>query len=231
MRQRQSGGYEDIKELLGSETELLHIKGEGNQTVDILDLAQRCQNLELMGLRGLRISKWPLFLSQWTSMRFLHIAVLESPFEGIKQLHQILPNLVTINISSFKNPIQIVLPSMNNCKKLRRILLKNGVFCFANDPRVQNPLPNGLRQFCVKGAIFTNGKKVLSEGRFCHLMGGGYYEDDELWYRKQCKIKCERYGVMNVFQDYVSHSDPDSETEDQGENENRNYIPQKAIQG
>ena len=48
--QRQSGGYEDIKELLGSETELLQIKGEGNQTVDILDLAQRCQNLEAMGM-------------------------------------------------------------------------------------------------------------------------------------------------------------------------------------
>ena len=50
VRQRQSGGYEDIKEMLGSETKRLVIDGDRNQTVDILDLAQRCQNLEAMGM-------------------------------------------------------------------------------------------------------------------------------------------------------------------------------------
>ena len=140
-------------------------------------------------------------------------------------MHQILPNLVVMHISSFKNPIQIVLPSMNNCEKLRMIWLQNGVFCFVYDPRAQKPLPNGLREFCVKGALFTNGRKVLSQDEFGGLMGG--------WYnRNQCKMTCERYGVMDAFQDYVSDSDANFEAEDQqGESEDQNYIPQKAVQG
>ena len=164
VRQRQSGGYKDIKELLGSEiTKMLHIEGDGNQTVDILDLAARCPNLELLLMRGVRIDKWPLFLSRWDSIRFLVLAVLESPFEGIEQMHRFLPNLVGIHIKSFKNPIQIVLPSMNNCEKLRQIWLQNGIFSFANELWAQNPLPTGLRKLLVKGALFTNGRKVLSQ--------------------------------------------------------------------
>ena len=114
---------------------------------------------------------------------------------------------------------------MNNCEKLRQIWLQNGTFSFANELWAQNPLPTGLRKLLVKGALFTNGRKVLSQEEFGGLTGG--------WYdRNQCKMTCERYGVMDAFQDYVSDSDANFEAEDQqGESEDQNYIPQKAVQG
>ena len=227
--QLQSVEYQEIKDLLSSEIKYLVIKGDGNQTVDILDLSTRCQNLERLEMRCVRTGQWPFFISPpWDSLRFLHLDVLESPSDGIGQMHQmnqIMPNLVELRISSLKAPMQIVLPWINGCKNLRKVVLQDGVFCFTADQWATCPLPRSLRKFCVIGALVTYDREVIPQDEFGSLMRRSFHAQyGPGWY---CKITLERYGVMDLFQDYVPDTYSDSEADN--ENDDQNHIPQKAI--
>ena len=229
--QLQSVEYQEIKDLLSSEIKYLVIKGDGNQTVDILDLSTRCQNLERLEMRCVRTGQWPFFISPpWDSVRFLQLDVLESPFDGIgqMQLNLIMPNLVGLRISSLKAPIQIALPWINGCKNLRWVVLQNGVFCFPTDQWATCPLPPSLRKFRVIRALVQVGGEIISQWEFGSLMRKSYQIQYGQGYEWQCKITLVGYGALDVFQDYAPDTYSDSEAEN--ENEDQNHIPQKAIQ-
>ena len=219
----QSVEYEDIKEVIGSDIVKLGI--HGNHTVDILDLNDRCQNLEKLWMKGLRTDQWIFLPSPWTSIKRLAIVVADTLFEntlfeGIEELHQVLPNLVAIRISAPDTiPKQIKLPSMGQCEKLRTVTLSNGVFSL---PDYTVPLPLGLRSFRVSRVILARWNQYLSEDAFV------FY-----WIRyfngTACRIRCIKYGVLDVFGDLNPNPCSDSEEEQDDENADQNHIPQKRL--
>ena len=223
----QSVEYEDIKEVIGSDIVKLGI--HGNHTVDILDLKDRCQNLEKLWMKGLRTDQWIFLPSPWNSIKNLDIVVADTLFEntlfeGIEELHQVLPNLVAIKISAPDTiPKQIKLPSMGQCEKLRTVTLSNGVFSLPDYTFL--PLPLGLRSFRVLKVILSHPHRwnqYLSEDAFV------FY-----WIRyfngTACRIRCIKYGVMDVFGDLKPNHCSDSEEEQDDEMGDQNHIPQKRL--
>lgn len=176
--------FELVSHLLGDETKELYIIGSGKESVDILDLAERCANLEKLLLKGIRIDTWPAFPRPWTSLKDLYLMSPNSPFGPKTELHRSLPNLRTFDFGSDRYPIQLVLPDMTRCLFLEKVWLAYGQFAFTSDPT--DNLPRSLKKFDLLGehdTWFFNlaEKRVLS-----------YWEAD---------------GIMELLDEYAEDCD------------------------
>ena len=146
---RRPKKFELIRHLLGDETKQLFIIGSGKESIDIMDLAERCPNLKRLLLKGIRIDAWPVLPQPWMSIENLHLYSPNSPFGDKTELHQSLPNLRKFDFSSDRYPIQLVLPDMTRCLRLEKVWLAYGQFAFTTDPT--DNLPRSLEEFELLG--------------------------------------------------------------------------------
>ena len=139
---------------------------------DILNLAERCPDLEKLNIFSTKMDAWPIMTTPWTSMKILKLANVDIEVDLFKDIniHHSLPNLAYFGFGVVTGLDSITLPEMGQCKFLEVVGLHSGNFQLKS-------LPRGIKRLEGYGFIVNYSREALEKQYGCEVRGISFEMD------------------------------------------------------
>ena len=158
-------------------------------SVDIMQLAAKCQQLGVLSVHHVRMQSWPPLIAPWMLLRELSISAVDKTCFKNVNLHHIAPNLQTLKIEGQGEYASTLLPDMSGCDALSSITLHDGAFIFPD----KIPFPYRLKElngtesslYCTKASFDL---EVIYDHKHLNQLFQNYLEN--------CTIQLKIIGML-----------------------------------